>query len=190
VVLVDAVVLILLGVVLCFFGTRSIRLAVTVAGGGAAWLLADALGASSLTTVLVAIAGGIGALVVSLLAMSFVFFVIGLFVGAVVGSKLYVLADSGTGTGEGGWLLAVVFVPAFALLSGFLASRFKRRFLSWGTALAGAALILSGIGQLGSDTVDDLWRPESSFGAVVLAVLWLGLSFVGARLQIQGSRRS
>jgi hypothetical protein len=187
----DAAALLVLGAVLCFFGTRSLRIAVLVGGAGAAWLLADALGASNTTTVLVAVAGALGAFVISLLVSSFVFFVGGLVVGAVVGSKLYVLADSGTGDGEGGWLLALVFVPAVALVCGFLASRFRKRFLSWGTALAGAALILSGLGELGSNTTDDFWRPESGAGAVTLTVLWLGLALVGHRVQGGGgfSRR-
>lgn len=125
----SAAVLLVLGAVLCFFGTFSLRVGVMAAGAGAAWLLADALGASTSTTVVVALAGAVGTFVVTLLVSTFLFFVGGLCVGAVVGSKLFVLADSGAGDRHGDWLLALVFVPSVALVCGFLANHFRTKFL-------------------------------------------------------------
>jgi hypothetical protein len=141
------------------------------------------------TTVVAALAGGVLAFVTTLLLARFVFFVGGLFVGAVVGSRLFVLADPDAGTRHGNALLALVFVPAVAMLCGFLAHHLGARFLTWGTALAGSALMLSGLGRLGSET-DDLWRPTTGVGSVVVAALWLGLAALGHRAQRDGLRRA
>lgn len=177
-------VLAVLGVVLCFFGAASVRLAVLVAGAGAGWILAEAFDAPLATTVLVAVAGAAGALVVTFLVSRFLFFVAGACAGAVVGAKLFVLEDGG----DQDWLLAVLFVAAVAVVTGFLTQHFEKRFLRWGTAIAGAALLLSAVGRLGTQATDVLWRPETTTGAVVYTVLWVALSVVGHRVQVAGPR--
>jgi hypothetical protein len=177
-------VLAVLGVVLCFFGALSVRLAVLVAGAGAGWLLAEAFDASALTTVLVAAAGAAGALVVTFLVSRFLFFVAGACAGAVVGAKLFVLEAGG----DKDWFEALLFVGAAAVVAGFLAQHYEKRFLRWGTAIAGAALMLSAVGRLGTDATDVLWRPETTTGAVVFTVLWVVLSVIGHRVQAEGPR--
>jgi hypothetical protein len=180
-----AAVLIVLGAVLCFLGTTSIRVAVLVAGLGAGWLLAGAFGMSTSTQVLVAMCSAAIAFVVSFLASRFLLFIGGLVVGAVIGARLFTLA----GGGDGDWLLALFFVPAVALACGFLAGRFRHRFLAWATAAAGAGLICSGIGRLGPDSTDQLYRPDTTVGTAVLAVVWVALTILGHRYQL-GKRSS
>ncbi|RYP85047.1 DUF4203 domain-containing protein [Nocardioides guangzhouensis] len=177
-------VLIVLGIIECFFGARFLRLTVLVAGFGLGWMLAVAFDAGLATTLVVSVVAAGVAFVVTLLAASFVMFVVGMVVGAVVGAKLFVLIERGDPT----WALAVVFIPAVALVSGFLATRFRRPFLVWATSLAGAALILSGIGRWGSDSTDLFWRPDTTAGTVVFGVAWVALTLAGR--QVQGGGRS
>ncbi|MDH2416005.1 hypothetical protein [Nocardioides sp. CER19] len=181
----SAAVLAVLGFILCFLGALSVRLAVLIAGGGLGWLLAEAFDASAATMVLVAGAGAVGALVVSFLVSRFLFFVAGACVGSVIGAKLFVIADNG----EHHWLLALVFVPAVAVVAGFLAQHYEKAFLRWGTAVAGAALLLSAVGRLGTSSTDVLWRPETALGGILFAVLWVVLSIVGHRVQTSGRVR-
>ncbi len=183
----SAVVLALVGAILCFFGARSVRLAVLVAGFGATWILADVFGASTATTLVIAVVGAIGAWVLTLLFSKFVLFVAGLLVGAVLGAKLFVLLE-GDARGHD-WVLAIVFVPAVAVTVGFLADRFEHRFLVWATAAAGAALVLSGVGRLGSDTTTVMWRPHSTGGSVVFAIAWIVLTLLGHQVQRRGDAR-
>ena len=184
----SALALVLVGAVLCFFGARSVRLAVLAAGFGTAWLLADVFGASTTTTLVVSVAGALGAFVLTLVLSKIVLFVAGLLVGAVVGAKLFVLVNGGAHGGD--WVLALVFVPAVAVVVGFLADRFERTFLAWATAAAGAVLILSGLGRVGSDSTEALWRPHSAGGSVVFAVAWVALTVVGQRVQRDHVRRN
>lgn len=180
-------VLVVLGAVLCFAGAASVRLGVLVAGFAAGWLLAEVFDASLGTTLLVALCGAGLAFASTWLVATVMFLVGGGCVGAIVGAKLFVLADSGAGQGDADWLLGVVFVPTVALLGALLASRFRLRFLRWGTALAGSALVLSGVGRLGDDSVGLLWRPESGPEAALFAVTWAVLALAGHRVQSRAS---
>lgn len=183
----SAVVLLVVGCVLCFLGARSLRLGVLAAGFGATWLVADAVNAETGTALLVSTAGAVLAFLVTLLASRLLMFVGGLCVGAVVGARLLVLLTAGTDEGET-WLLALVFVPAVALLCGYLTSQFKDRFLAWGTAFAGAALMVAGIGRIGADSTDELWRPQTTAGAIVFGLLWVALTGFGHRVQHRRAR--
>jgi MFS family permease len=185
----SATVLILVGAVLCFAGALSVRIGVLAAGGGAAWLLADAFGANLVVTLVVAAAGAVAVWVATLLISKFLVFLGGACVGAVVGAKVFVLADSRPSEGGRDWLLALVFVAAVALLCGFLAGHYERAFLTWGTALAGAALLLSGIGRIDTDLTDGMWRPRNDGDAVVFTVAWILLTLLGHRVQRDVLRR-
>jgi len=175
-------VLVLIGALLCFAGAWSTRIVILVCGFAASWLLADAFGATTAMTLLVAAIGALATLVVTLLASRFLLFVTGLVIGAVVGARLFVLLDSGD---DPNWLLAAVFVPAVALVCGFLAQRFQRRFVMWGTAIAGAGLMLSGLGRLG-DTTEFLRGPDDPGETTVYTALWIALAVVGQRIQLRG----
>lgn len=174
-----AVMFLVIGAVLCFYGARSVRLAVLLAGFGGAWLLADELGASLGVTAIVAFAGGLGALVFTLLLSRFVVFASGVILGGAVGAKLFEVLDRG----DASWLLALVFIPSVAIVCGFLAGRFREPFLLWASAFAGAALILTGIGLIDSRPFNDLHRPDHAGGAVILGALWIALGFAGRSVQ-------
>jgi Domain of unknown function (DUF4203) len=170
---------ILLGLFLCFVGARSVRFAVLVAGFLGAWLIADGFGASLGTTVAVAVAGALGALVLSILLARFALFAAGLILGGAVGAKVWEVLDRG----EASWLLAAIFVPAVALVCGFLAERFRKPFLIWATAFAGSAMVLTGIGRIDTGPTSELRRPDEAVGGVVLALLWVALALVGRSFQ-------
>jgi len=170
--------LILIGALLCFAGAWSTRIVVLACGFGASWLLADAFGATTTTAVLVAVAGALATLVITLLVSRLLLFVTGCVVGAVVGARLYVLLSA---DGDS-VLLAVVFVPAVAVVCGFLAQRYQRRFVMWGTAFAGAGLILSGLGR-GPDSFEFLREPDNTAESVGYTLLWVALAVVGQRVQ-------
>ena len=174
-----AAVFVLLGLVLCFLGARSIRVAVLVAGFLGAWLVADALDADTRTTLLVAAAGAAGALVLSILLARFALFAAGLVVGGAIGAKLFeIVADSDTS-----WLLAVVFVPAVAVVCGFLAERWRKPFLAWATAFAGAAMVLTGIGRIDTGPTRELRHPDDPGAGLLLTILWVGLGLLGHAVQ-------
>ncbi len=176
--------LILIGALLCFVGAWSTRIVILAGGFGASWLLADAFGASTTTTLLVAVAGALGTFVITLLVSRFLLFITGCVIGAVVGARLYVLLSAD----DDNVLLAVVFVPAVAVVCGFLAQRYTRRFVMWGTAFAGAGLILSGLGRLDTDSLRFLREPDDAAGSVGYTVAWVVLAVVGQRVQRRGLR--
>jgi hypothetical protein len=182
----SATALLAVGLLLCFAGALSARLAVLAAGFGLSWLLADVFGANLLTGLLVAIAGGVVALVLTVVLSHVVMFVTGAVLGGILGAKLFVSFDGA----DPSWLLAVFFVPAAGVTCGFLASRFQRAFLRWATAFAGAALVLSGIGLIDELPLDMLYRPTSTFDSVVLTVCWVALALAGHAVQGRLSRRS
>ena len=174
-----AVMFIVLGLFLCFLGAASIRFAILVAGFCGAWLVAEVLDASTGTTFLVAAAGAVGALLLSILLARFALFAAGFVLGGAVGAKLFEVLDHG----DSSWLLALVFVPAAALLGGFLAQRWKKAFLVWATAFAGAAMVLTGVGRIDTDPTAELRHPDEVLGGVALAVLWVALALVGRSVQ-------
>ncbi len=184
-----AAVLLLVGALLCFLGAVSIRAAVLAAGFGMAAMLAVAFNGSTSMVLIFGAVGAVGALVATLLLSKMLFFVSGVVVGSVVGVKLFVVISRGDPT----WLLAVVFVPAVAVIFGFAAHRWQRPFVIWATALAGAALILSGVGRIATGFTGLFWRPESAWGATVFTLLWIALTLVGRNVQrrgVRGRRRS
>jgi hypothetical protein len=181
----SALAAILVGLVLCLAGSLSVRLAVLAAGFGVAWTLAEALDADTGTALLIGLGGAVLAFALTLLMARFLFFVGGLCVGAVIGAKLYVLVQGGSAD----VLLVLIVVPAVAILCAFLARRFERPFLVWGTAFGGAALVLSGVGRVWADVAGDLWRPASTAGVVLVVVLWTALAVVGYLIQRAGAER-
>jgi hypothetical protein len=182
----EALVLVLVGVLLAVGGIWSIRLVLVCAGAGAAWLVADAFGASAGTSALIAAASGLLALIVGVLAARVLFFVVGLVVGAVVGARLFTILD----TGDASVLLAVVFVPAVAVVGGVALERWRERLVGWVTAIGGAALVLAGLGRVDSDVrvVSD----PGDYGEQAISVAaWVALAVLARVVQrrVGGSRR-
>lgn len=180
--------LIVIGLALCFAGGASVRLAVLAAGFGAGWIVADVFDATALTALLIALLVSLLALIAVLLVAKSAFFVAGLVLGSAIAAKVAVIV---AGVADD-WLLTVILVPVVALCSGWLTARWERPVLRWGTAAAGAALILSGIGRgaQGADVLAHLWRPESTVGALLLASSWIVITVFGQRFQSRGMRRA
>jgi hypothetical protein len=176
------VVLILVGALLCFRGAASLRLTVMAAGFAGAWILAEAFGASLGAAAVIAAVSAVALLVLTLIFARFLFFFVGAGVGLLIGTRLFTLLSPGSDNGHGDLLLGVVFVPAVAIVCGFLAGHWRRWFVVWTTALAGSALLLAGVGHLGPGP-GELSRPGSSSSATITGVLWLALTYVGARVQ-------
>jgi hypothetical protein len=165
-------------------GIWSVRLALVTAGAGAAWLVADAFGAAVGTGLLIAVAGGVLALLTGLLASRILFFAVGAVVGAVVGARLFAILD----TGDASVLLAVLFVPAVALAGGVVVEKWRERFVGWATAIGGAGLVLTGLGRWAPDQLGFLREPQDPGEQVLAVVAWVALALVGRLVQRRGLR--
>jgi len=172
----------LIGAALCFAGAWSIRLSVLLAGFGAGWVLGEAFGASAGTALLIGVSAAVVLGVLALLMTKVLFLIAGGCVGAVIGARLFVVLRADASIGHGDWLIGFVFVAAIAMLSGFLASHLHRRFLVWGTAIAGGSLVLGGIGRLLSGA-DQLWRPDTAVGTAAFVASWIVLTLLGHEVQ-------
>ena len=179
----EAPVLVLVGVLLAVGGIWSIRLVLVCAGAGAAWLVADAFGASAATSALVAAASGLLALLVGVLAARVLFFVVGLVVGAVVGARLFTILD----TGDASVLLAVVFVPAVAVVGGVALERWRERLVGWVTAIGGSALVLAGLGRVDSD-VRVVSDPVDYGEQAISVAAWVALAVLARVVQTRVGR--
>ena len=93
--------LLLVGLVLCFAGVRSLRLTGLCAGFALAWMIAELFGAS--IPVGLAVAGAIGGLVLISLVFRFAMWVLGGLAGATIAIKVY----AHVGLGQGSALVAV-----------------------------------------------------------------------------------
>lgn len=176
--------MVIVGLVLALAGIKSVRIALVAAGSGATWLVADAFHASTATGLILAAAGGFMALVVAMVAARLAFFAVGAVVGVVVGARLFGILD----TGESSILLATVFIPAVAVVGAVVLNRWRERLVGWATAVAGSALVLSGLGRLAPDSLGFLREPEGSVGQVTATALWVALAVVGRASQKRAAR--
>ncbi|GIG23011.1 hypothetical protein Cch01nite_37350 [Cellulomonas chitinilytica] len=173
------VVVLLVGVLLCFYGIRSVNLALLASGFAIGYLIADAVGGTGWTAVLVGLGAALLVWVVVTLVFRFATFVVGLATGAVIGAKFWsALANEGTSV-----LLGVVLVAAVAFLSAFLAEKYAKRMLLWLTALGGASIILSGLGILWPAVFDVLRHPDDGVEQTVMLLTWLVVAGLGWYVQ-------
>ena len=93
------------GLILCFFGVRSLRLTGFLMGFALAALLADVLGADPLISLVIGVAGGIAGYVLLILVFRFSLWLIGGLVGGVIGVRAY-LNRPGIARGSGSGHLA------------------------------------------------------------------------------------
>ena len=113
------------------------------------------------------------------------FFVVGLVVGAVVGARLFTILD----TGDASVLLAVVFVPAVAVVGGVALERWRERLVGWVTAIGGSALVLAGLGRVDSD-VRVVGDPGDYGEQAISVAAWVALAVLARVVQrrVGGSR--
>jgi len=165
--------MVVLGLVLGLAGGWSIRTVLVLVGLGAGWLVANVFDANLLVTLVVALAGALFAWLVVRLAATVVFFVVGALVGGLVGARLFRLLEGG----DGSLLLGVVFILALAVAGGWLAEKTRDAFVAWGTSIAGAALVLSGLGVL-AGSLSWLRDPGEGWQAAVGTAAWVALAVV------------
>ena len=137
-------VILIIGVVLCFFGVGSIHVAVLASGFGLGWLLADLFHSDVWTSLLIALGSAVIGWILVTLVFKFAAFFVGMITGALIGARLYSVLTPG----EASIPLAIVVVVAVSLVFGFLADRYRGRVLLWATAIGGAGLILSSLGLI------------------------------------------
>jgi len=176
-----ALVVLLVGVLLCFYGIRSVNLALVAAGFALGFLVAEAFDADPWTQLWVGLGSGVLMWLVVSLVFRFATFVVGLATGAVVGAKLWAaLSDPGTST-----LLGIVLVVATAYVAALLAEKYARRALLWFTALGGASVILSGAAMLWDRGLGFLAHPDEGWQQTVMLVVWLAVAGSGWYVQRQ-----
>jgi hypothetical protein len=163
------------GLLLCFAGVRSVNLAVLASGFAIGWLLTEPFGASTLTALIVALAVAAGAWVIVHLVFRVALFFVGGLAGAVVGAKLFGLLEPD----DGSVVLAVLFVAAVGFIGGIATQRYRRTALAVACALGGAGLALSGVAKLFPDSLGFLRSPDNAAESAVSTVVWAVLAVLG-----------
>jgi hypothetical protein len=163
------------GLILCFFGVRSLRLTGFLVGFALAALLADVLGADPLVTLVVGIAGGIVGLILLILIFRFSLWLIGGLVGGVIGVRLY----QHFLLGKGNALVLVLFLFALGVICGYLADHYRQPVLAVLTAAAGASVTVNALGHLWPSVLGFLRQPVTPAQSAVAASGWLVLAIAG-----------
>ena len=171
--------LLLVGLVLCFAGVRSLRLTGLCAGFALAWMIAELLGASILVGLVIAVAGAIGGLVLISLVFRFAMWVLGGLAGATIAIKVY----AHVGLGQGSALVAVLLAAAVGLIVGFLADRHRAPLLAAVTALSGASVILNALATLAPTGFTFLAEPVTRVQSLIASGAWLILALAGWLVQ-------
>ena len=167
------------GLTLCFFGVRSLRLSGFLVGFALAALLADVFGAEPVTSLVIGVAGGIAGFVLLILVFRFSLWLIGGLVGGVLGVRVY----QHFFLGEGNALVLVLFLFAVGLIGGFLADHFREPVLAALTAAGGASVTLAGLGHLWPTVLGFLRQPVTPGQSVVAAAAWIVLAVAGWLVQ-------
>ena len=175
----SGLVVLVVALVLCFFGIGSIHLAILASGFGLSWVLADLFHVSAGTALLIALAGAVIAWVTVTLVFKVGSFFVGAIVGGLIGAKLSAVLQSG----QPQIAVSVILVLAFAVALGFLADRFTKRVLLWITAIGGAGMVLSSLGAAFPDHLAFLRQPTDGRGGMVTIVLWAVLAAAGWHTQ-------
>ena len=177
-----AIFLTLAGLLLCFAGSRIVRLALGLSG--------------------FLIVGTIGATLVALVTHSTLWTTIAFLVLGVVGGGIagFLLTPGMFLLGLAfGYSVSAAFFPSeiaawiAALVAGILFAILQKRVLAIGTAGLGAILVLEGlfIVILDIPVLDSILVPllEGRAGGIAIAVLWVLLSLAGYRAQIRGKEK-
>ena len=168
-------VILIVGIVLCFFGVGSIHVAVLASGFGLGWLLADLFHSDVWTSLLIALGSAVIGWILVTLVFKFAAFFVGMITGALIGARLYSVLTPG----EASIPLAIVVVVAVSLVFGFLADRYRKRVLLWATAIGGAGLILSSLGLIWPDALGFLRDPQAGVPTVTSTLIWVALAAGG-----------
>ncbi len=175
-----SVLVLLAGILLCFAGVRSLRLAAGCAGLGLGSGLALLLGAGPVLALIVGVAGAVGAVLLVRAALGLAASAVGALAGGVIaGSALRVLPAYTTLAPGLGTLLVI----AGAVLCGALVHLLRVRVLRVLTALAGAGLIVRAVVELGPSFLEFLRAPATWVESLVALAAWLALAWAGLGAQ-------
>ena len=175
-----ALVVLAVGILLCFFGVWSVNLALVAAGFAIGFLIAEAFDADAWTQLWVGLGTAVLVWMVVSLVFRFATFVVGLAAGAVIGAKLWsALSDPATNA-----VLGVVLLLVTSYACALLAEKYATRALLWFTALGGASVILSGAALLWSG-FGFLAEPSEGLQQTVMLVVWLAVAGSGWYVQRQ-----
>lgn len=163
------------GLLLCFFGVRSLNLTVAASGFALGWLLTEPFQVSILTALVIAAAAALLAWVLARFVFRAALFFIGAIAGGVIGAKLFGLLEQG----DGNIVVAVLFVAAAAFIIGIATQRFRHTVLVAACALGGAGLALSGLARAFPGALGFLRFPQMSWQVGVAAIAWLALAAAG-----------
>lgn len=170
----NGIVVAVVGVLLCFYGIRSVHLGILAIGFGLGWLIADLVNASFWWLLLVGLIGAVSAWVVTSLVFRFASYFIGGLTGAMIGTKLATVLQPG----DKNIALSMIVALAVCVAGAFLAEKFRARALLWLTSIGGASMVLSGLGRMG-DSLAFLRDPEPGWQQVTSTLAWIGLSVLG-----------
>ncbi len=170
----SGIAILLIGALLCFYGIRSMHLAVLAAGFGVGWLVSDLFNASLTTLFLFGLIGAVTAWVVTTLVFKFSAYFIGGLTGAMVGAKVADVLQPG----DNNWALSAIVIVAVAVAAAFLADKFRARALLWLTSIGGASMMLTGLAGL-NGALEFLRHPEAGWQQITSTLAWIALSVAG-----------
>lgn len=182
---VSPVVLLIAGIIICFFGYRLLRLTLGLAGFGVGFalglLFAGVIpGANQVLTIILAVVFGILGAFLATALFKFGVFLLGAGVGVLVAS-IIVTATA--------WHYPMIARVIGAIAGGILTLILERPLISILSAFAGAWAIVLGTFRLFGwhRTSSDALGPPSNYG--VMIACWLVLGLVGAVIQLRSSHR-
>ncbi|NEW40011.1 TMEM198/TM7SF3 family protein [Nocardia cyriacigeorgica] len=170
----NGLVVAVVGLLLCFYGIRSVHLGILAIGFGLGWMIADLFNATFWWLLLVALIGAVSSWVVTSLIFRFASYFIGGLTGAMIGTKLATVLQPG----DKNWALSMIVALAVCVAGAFLAEKFRARALLWLTSIGGASMILSGVARM-DDSLEFLRSPEAGWQQITSTLAWVGLSVLG-----------
>lgn len=170
-----ALVVVLVGLVLCFFGVFSLHLQVLATGFGLGWLLGDLFGTSATTELLLGLMAAVTVWILATLVFKAAALFIGVITGAVIGAGISGIVQ----TGDRNVALGMLLVLVFAAMCALLADRYRERSLLWLTTLGGAGIVLVGLARAAPGTLGFLRGADTVTEQVVTTLLWAGLAVAG-----------
>nr|WP_296764803.1 DUF4203 domain-containing protein [Rhodococcus sp. (in: high G+C Gram-positive bacteria)] len=170
----SGIVVLLVGALLCFYGIRSLHLAVLAAGFGLGWLVADLFEPSLTVLFLFGLVGAVASWVVTTLVFKLSAYVIGGLAGAVAGARIADVLQPG----DRNWAMSAIVVLALGVASAFLADKYRARALLWLTSIGGASMMVDGVGRMAA-WLDFLRNPEAGWEQVTSTAAWIALAVAG-----------
>ncbi|MQP33225.1 DUF4203 domain-containing protein [Rhodococcus erythropolis] len=170
----NGIAVLLIGLLLCFYGIRSLHLGILAIGFGLGWMLADLFHASLSALLLFGLIGAVSAWIVTTLVFKFSAYFIGGLTGAMAGAR----AADVLQPGDNDWALSAIVILAVAVAAAFLADKYRARALLWLTSIGGASMILNGLGRT-TDALEFLRNPQPGWQQIFATAAWIALSVAG-----------